>query len=83
MYLHLPTDVRRENRVARDLAKREGYGDANAIRKSFYSRLETQYYPYTLPQAAKSDILIIAQANPAQKNHKYRNEYLYKVYIKK
>lgn len=80
IYLHLPTDIRRENRVERDLEKRGGYGDAEAIRKSFDGRLETQYYPYTLPNAEKSDFLIIAQANPAPQNHTYRHQYFYKVY---
>lgn len=83
IYLHLPTDIRRENRVERDLVKRGGYGDTEAIRKSFDYRLETQYYPYTLPNASKSDFLIIAQANPAPQNHQYRNQYTYKVYKRK
>lgn len=80
IYLHLSTDIRRENRVERDLEKRGGYGDAKAIRKSFDGRLETQYYPYTLPNATKSDILIIAQANSAPPNYTYRHQYFYKVY---
>ncbi len=82
IYLHLPTDVRRENRVERDLAKRDGYGDAEDIRKSFDGRLETQYYPYTLPNAEKADILIIAQAHPEPINREYHHKYTYSVYIK-
>jgi uridine kinase len=82
IYLHLPTDIRRENRVERDLAKRKSYGGADAIRKSFNDRLESQYYPYTLPQATKSDIIIVAQANPAPADHPYRHKYAYDVYTK-
>jgi uridine kinase len=79
-YLHLPTAVRRENRIERDIEKRGGYGDREAIGKSFDARLESQYYPFTLPQAAKSDVLIISEASQAEAGHKYRHKYRYQVY---
>lgn len=80
IYLHLPTPIRRENRIERDLVKRGGYGDREAIGKSFDARLDSQYYPFTLPNASQSDVLIIANARPAEAGHKYKNKYSYQVY---
>lgn len=79
IYLHVPTDIRRENRVARDLEKRGGYGDADAIRQSFDSRIQKQYYPYTLPNAEKCDVLITTQAEKVD-GHRFAYKYSYKVY---
>lgn len=65
MYFHVPTDIRRENRVVRDIAKRNG-GDPDKIKQSFDFRLESQYYPYTITQAEKADIFIVTIAEKTE-----------------
>lgn len=83
IYLHVPTLVRRQNRIERDLKTRHLGNSvpatAESIGKSFDYRVNTQYYPYTFPNAAKSDILIITIVKKA-KNHTYAHHYSYKVY---
>ena len=80
IYFHVPTDVRRENRVVRDLAKRNG-GDIEKIKQSFDFRLESQYYPYTLSNAEKADVLIVTDAQPSgQLDNPFT--YYYSVYTK-
>lgn len=81
MYFHVPTKIRRDNRVRRDVDNRQGYGDAEAIVKNFDERLASQYYPFTLPQAEKADILIIATPeNPNEPADKEKNSYTYHVF---
>ncbi len=80
IYFHVPTDVRRENRVVRDMAKRNG-GDSEKIRQSFDFRLESQYYPYTIPNAEKADMLIVADAQPSKRGE-YPFIYSYSIYKK-
>lgn len=79
IYLHVPTDIRRENRIRRDLEKR-GESDPEKIKKSFDQRLITQYYPYTLPQAGNADVIIATSASAPIKVHKYHNVYSYDIY---
>ncbi len=82
IYLHVPTDIRRANRVERDLQKR-GVSDAEGIKKSFDERLATQYYPYTLPQAEKADILLVVTPKQPEKGSSYRVKYEYSTYVRK
>lgn len=82
IYFHVPTPVRRENRVERDMEKRNG-GDPEKIRESFNFRLDSQYYPYTLPAAKKADYLICVESKESPENHAYRTHYIYSVYKNK
>lgn len=80
IYFHVPTDIRRENRVVRDLTKRNG-GNREEIVKSFDFRLDSQYYPYTLPNVEKSDILIMTKAEKS-KDEKTPFIYSYDIFKK-
>lgn len=79
IYFHVPTLIRRENRVMRDLAKRNGKS-REAVEQSFDYRLTSQYYPHTLPHAERADILIITQAVKTSTNRPHPYRYTYTVY---
>lgn len=80
IYFHVPTDVRRENRVTRDLAK-HALKSAREVRESFDFRLESQYYPYTLPHHASANIIVNVSAEK-KRNGEYEFTYFYNVHKK-
>jgi len=57
IYLHIPDEIRLENRVQRDLEKR-GYLKSSDIKTNFNIRQKKQHFPYTLPVAMKADIIL-------------------------
>lgn len=60
IYFHLSDKKRLQNRLKRDMIER-GYKNRGEIIKSFQSRQKIEHFPYTLPEAEKSDILILAK----------------------
>ncbi len=59
LFVHVPDELRLENRVGRDVRERNE-ADEQKIRENFYQRQQTQHMPYTLPAAQSADLLIDA-----------------------
>lgn len=78
IYFHVPTNVRRENRTTRDLAK-HALKTADEVKESFDFRLESQYYPYTLPHHTIADFIINVSAE-SRKNGEYDFIYSYDIH---
>lgn len=83
LYLHVASRTRRMNRIDRDMKERQGYGDAESIGINFDGRQEIQFYPHTLPNVEKADLLIIATPQDLSKPaDKEKNKYTYRIYKK-
>ncbi len=81
IYYHVPTNVRRENRIRRDLQTR-GWNNSEEVIKSFNERLELQYYPYTIKTASDASVLITTEATKNESNTDQPVIYQYSVYEK-
>ena len=68
MYLHVPDDVRINNRVNRDKEQR-GWDDLQKLKADIKIREEKQHFPFTLPYAEQADILIIVKETNGNYNY--------------
>lgn len=75
IYIHIPDNIRLENRIQRDLEKR-GYLKSSDIKNNFNIRQEKQHYPYTIPVAVKADIILCGNKDEAG------TEYIFDIYQK-
>lgn len=58
IYLHVDDSIRMQRRIHRDLSQRAYQGGKEAIILSFERRQLSQHYPYTLPNARTSNLLL-------------------------
>jgi len=80
-YFDVPVDVRRQNRVRRDMEKRKGLNpNPEKIIENFNLREELQHNPYTKPAAKNADVIIKVDAEDMG-NRQFR--YTYNIYIRK
>jgi len=79
IYLDVPDEIRKINRVERDLKKRN-MGSEKAIIENFELRQKNQHIPYTEPVKKIADMVIEAKT---EKRSKGGFNYLYNIYLKK
>ena len=58
IYLHVPDEVRINNRIARDKEQR-GWDDIEKLKQDIRVREEKQHFPFTLPFAEEADVLLL------------------------
>jgi len=73
IYFHVPDEIRTANRINRDVIQR-GWADTDKLKNDIKVRDEKQHFPFTLPNAADSDILIVAKVKDGK--------YTYQLYTK-
>ncbi|MFH0952147.1 MAG: hypothetical protein V1838_03060 [Patescibacteria group bacterium] len=78
IYLHVPDNIRLQNRIRRDTVERS-QPDIKELTDNFNYRQLNQFWPYTLPVAERSDLLLTVTA----KERGNWFEYFYTVYLRK
>lgn len=73
IYLHASDELRANNRIERDRLKRNEI-DVDKLKLDIKTRDEQQHFPFTLPNAENSDILVVI--------NKIEDTYKYDLYIK-